>query len=756
MAHEDTSDGIVEWATVFIPDGEKKYFLSRLDAYLETSEQPKTKHSALLDSIQSVRRATIRELWTDDPEDFPDGPGRTWWEVWLRKRDGRELERLTAYAESNGIRMGKHHLGFGDRTVALVQASAAELGTALNSLDDLAELRRPHDVASMISLDSAAEQSEWVNDLLERISLAPDNAPAACIIDTGVQVNHPLFAGSLHTDDAHAIDAAWSPDDRTGHGTEMAGLALFGDLGEMLVSTLPVVLNHKLESVKFLPDPTSASAHDKDLYGAVTARAVDRPEIQAPDRRRVFSIATTARRITSATNAKNQDPGKPTSWSAAIDAMAAGRSIDDTDPKFTYLDPDIRAPRRLFVVSAGNIRNLEPADDHLSRSDVEPVEDPAQAWNSITVGAFTNMDDMSGTHPAFTGYTPVAPRGELSPSSRTSVVFDSKKWPVKPDVVAEGGNYALSPEQTSLDTPDNLALLTTRRHHPGQGAFTTTRDTSAATAQVASIAANIMARYPNFWPETVRALVVHSAQWTGPMLANLEAENLRESRAKLLRRYGMGVPDLVRATNSAADSLTLVAQSTIRPFEHEDGKGAEGRVREMNLHDLPWPNEVLEGLGDTEVKMRVTLSYFIEPNPSNRGWTGRYQYPSHGLRFAVKRASESTDEFRKRINKRARANDEKILSSTSDSPQWFFGSNQQQSAGSLHTDIWTGTAADLASRGVLAVYPVSGWWKHNKRLNRSDPGVPYALLVSIETPGVDTDIWTPVYQQIVSTIEIEA
>lgn len=406
-------------------------------------------------------------------------------------------------------------------------------------------------------------------------------------------------------------------------------------------------------------------------------------------------------------------------------------------------------------MSAGNIRNLRPDDDPLSRSDLEPVEDPAQAWNGITVGAFTNMDDMSGSHPSFAGYTPLAPRGELAPSSRTSVVFDSKKWPVKPDVVAEGGNYALSPGQSSLDTPDNLAVLTTRKHHAGQGSLTTTRDTSAATAQVASIAANIMARYPHFWPETVRALVVHSAKWTTPMLANLEAERLRESRAKLLRRYGLGVPDLTRAANSATDSLTLISQSTIRPFEHRDGSGAEGKVREMNLHALPWPNDVLEGLGYTEVQMRVTLSYFIEPNPSNRGWSGRYQYPSHGLRFAVKRAEESTDEFRRRINKQARTPGDQVQSSASDSPQWFFGSNQQQSAGSLHTDIWTGTAADLASRGVLAVFPVSGWWKHNKQLNRSDAGVPYSLVVSIETPGVDADIWTPVYQQISPSVQVQ-
>jgi hypothetical protein len=35
-------------------------------------------------------------------------------------------------------------------------------------------------------------------------------------------------------------------------------------------------------------------------------------------------------------------------------------------------------------------------------------------------------------------------------------------------------------------------------------------------------------------------------------------------------------------------------------------------------------------------------------------------------------------------------------------------------------------------------------------------GARYALVVSIETPGVETDIWTPVAQQVAVPIEIEA
>ena len=56
-----------------------------------------------------------------------------------------------------------------------------------------------------------------------------------------------------------------------------------------------------------------------------------------------------------------------------------------------------------------------------------------------------------------------------------------------------------------------------------QGTFTTTGDTSAATAQVARMGAQILADRPALWPETVRALLVHSAQWTRAMHKHLPA-----------------------------------------------------------------------------------------------------------------------------------------------------------------------------------------------------------------------------------------
>lgn len=746
-----SADGAIQIATVYVPDGKKEYFLKRLTQYVESSGEDKARHATLVEGIQSIRRATIRELWTDSDETYPvDSSEARWWEVWLRKRDGNELQRFTAFTTAHGLRTSDHYLGFGERTVVLVYATADQLAQAFHSLDDIAELRQPHDIASFLTGLPASEQAGWVEDLRRRLRPASAGAPVVCILDTGVQDEHPLLTDSITAPDVHVADPLWGLRPVDGHGTEMAGLALYGDLHGAVLDSATIELHHRLESVKILPD---RGDNDRDLYGAVTARAVDQPEIQAVDRPRVFMLAVTARRPSPDTvTAAAPEAGKPTSWSASIDALAFGRAIDDTDPKFTYLDRDEPRRPRLFVISAGNIRDVAGTDDHLDRSDLEPVEDPAQSWNALTVGAYSGHDDMSGAPASFAGYQPIAARGELSPVSRTSVLFDRKKWPFKPDVVADGGNVAASPDKTAVDTPPNLGLLTTRFRTPGEGFFTTTRDTSAATASVAAIAADIYAAYPDLRPETVRALVVHSAEWTDAMRARFDSESTKTALAALLRRYGMGVPDANRALYSAADALTLVTEARIHPYERQ-GTSSSGKTREMNLHELPWPIPQLESLGGAQVRMRVTLSYFVEPNPSSRGWTGRYIYPSHGLRFATRRPEESVESFRQRINTRARIDGEKPPSLDTESG-WLFGSNQQQAAGSLHTDIWSGSAAALASKGAIAVYPVAGWWKNRAKDDQSEQGVDYSLIVSIESPEVEVDLWTPVYQQVRATVEI--
>ena len=327
-----------------------------------------------------------------------------------------------------------------------------------------------------------------------------------------------------------------------------------------------------------------------------------------------------------------------------------------------------------------------------------------------------------------------------------------KHWPLKPDVVLEGGNAAR--DLLSAVTMDSLSLLTTH-HRPAERIFTTTNATSAAMALGARLAARIVVVYPTLWPETVRALIVHSAEWTEAMrrtsLPKTGAATKTDYR-RLVQRCGFGVPDLDRALWSVDNSLTMVVEERLHPFEREGSN--QPKLRDMHLHNLPWPREALEGLGETQVEMRVTLSYFIEPNPSRRGARSRYRYESHGLRFDVKRPHETVGEFRSRINAAARDEEEGTGGGHGTDLGWLIG-KQVRHRGSLHGDIWRGNAAELASRGCLAVYPAVGWWKTRQALERYNQAARYALIVSIRAPEVDVDLRTEVANQIGVPVEIE-
>ncbi len=723
---------LIEIATVFVPDDKVKHFLKRFEAYAQRGPKRKgeRRHVDMLDPVASLRLATLRGLWTDALEEYPQDGKAIWWEVWLRRKDDNELARLTEFAKLQKLTLAPRRLQFADRTVALVYATASQLAISVDVLGDLAEVRRAKETAAAFIDMAPHERVEWVQDLRARARAAPVGAPAVCVLDTGVNRGHPLLANSLAAADCHSYHPQWRVDDHDGHGTEMAGLALYGDLTPLLAGSAPVTLRHCLESVKILPPK---GANPPELYGAITAEAVSRAELQAPARRRCFSMAVST---------DSRDRGQPTSWSAAIDALAAGCSFDATSQGLIYLDNEGELARRLFVVSAGNVDGSALSVAHLVRSDTEPVQDPGQAWNAITVGAFTEKAVISD--PEWASWSPLARPGELSPWSTTSVTF-AESWPVKPDLVFEGGNVVVNAKQeTSFPCPD-LCLLSTSAQ-PASG-FVLSYATSAATPQVARMAAIIAAEYPSLWPETVRGLLVHSAEWTPQMMTHLGAANKKRARARLVRRYGFGVPGIERALRSAKDALTLLMQGSIRPF-------LDGKMRELHLYDLPWPREELQRLGDAQVTLRVTLSYFIEPNPGRRGWKNRYRYASHGLRFSVKGPTESTEDFRRRLNSLALDEDEEKPSVDGDSAAWFLGERARR-RGSLHSDILSCSAAQLSERGVIAVYPVSGWWKDQRARDRSERGARYALVVSISTPAVEADIWTPVAQEIGLPVEVE-
>ena len=717
------------FATIFVPEGKLTAIESKLTAYIEERQDvngnPRD-HRSLIDAISAFRAAAFEALWTDDLRLFPqDELEELWWEVWLPVRDDRQavIRDFRRLAEALQIRVSEQVLEFPERSVLLARGGRGQFAQSGLLLNCISEVRRAKETAAFFDELEPHEQGEWASELLHRLQTAPAGGPYVCILDSGVNNGHPLIA-PFHADgDQFSIKPEWSVADENGHGTGMAGLAVWGDLTEALESSEAVHIRHRIESVKVLRQPGDNEGYH---YGILTMDGVSLAEIAHPERARVFAMALTA--------TDGRDRGKPSAWSGAMDSLAVDYLGEDAFP-------------RLFLLAGGNTGDdLIALKEYPEYTILQDIHDPGQAWNVLTVGAYTAKTTMA-EHDC-SAYKALAPEGGISPYSTTSAIWD-KAMPLKPDLVFEGGNVGM--DSFGCAGIPSLKLLTTH-HLPVERLFTTFEATSAATALASRFAAEIRTEYPDLWPETIRALMVHSADWTDAMRQQLDKGSTpRQQALHRVRCVGFGVPDLGRALWSAGNSLALIVEDELQPFEMEDSRI---KSRDMHLHDLPWPTSALQAIGSADVELIVTLSYFIEPNPSSRNVAGKYSYASHQLRFDVKRPLESLDDFRRRINREARDAEHGSTAGPTD-PDWLLGS-QARHRGSIHKDIWKGKAAELAERGQIAVYPAIGWWRTRKQLQRYDKKARYALVVTIRVPEVDVDIYNEVLTQVQVTQPIRA
>lgn len=725
----DKEGKLVPKATIFLPHGQESFLIDKTKEFLDPQKNTRKGHRKnhdLINSIENVSSAKLEDFWTGKLSEIPEKTP-AWCEIWIRYDAVKKQEKTNTNIEKSisnftqackkiDISVDSKRIIFPERVVKLVRANKEQLVKLLLFSNSIAEIRRaPTNVDFFKDELTNNEQKDWVKELLNRVKFKPENV-SVCILDTGVAVNHPLIKPAIHSNETvRAVEDNWSLIDRNGHGTEMAGIVLYKDLTKALESSGQIIIDHQLESVKILPDENQNAP---ELYGAITQQAVSLMEISNPTAKRVICMAITD-------NDFVPEDGSPSAWSADLDQISSGAGEGDN-------------VKRLFIVSVGNVYPSELHDSsYPEANELHSVEDPAQAWNALSVGAYNDLVNISNS--IFKGFNPVADANELSPYSSTSYTWN-KNWPVKPEVLFRGGNMITN--NTDFDSDSELELLTTNANVTRK-LFSTISGTSSATAEASNMAAKLYTTYPQMWPETVRALIVHSARWTPEMQKQFLVDKKKSGGIKrLLHTCGYGVPDLRRAIECKENSVNLIIQDELQPY---DGK----KMNEMNFHKIPWPSDILLSLGEAAAKLHITLSYFIEPGPGRIGWKNRYRYPSAGLRFDVKKTNETTSNFKKRVNKQMCSEDEEVDGGGRD--DWYLGANNRNT-GSLHSDFLITSAAELAEINDIAIYPVVGWWRERRNLGHSKDTLRYSLVVSIETPDSNVNLYDAITTKISNTI----
>jgi hypothetical protein len=707
-----------ESAILFVPDDARGFLRDKIERYgadnLGNRARPDVDR---FETVETIRAAVIGMLF-QGPVDFDD-PAVSWWELWIRQPELRANSIANA-ARNAGLDVHAERLIFPDTVVIFVHASVAALvDLARRTPGAVSEIRRASGTIEpfLDQGDHALGQAAFVAELAERVTAPPDGAPTICVIDTGVSAAHPLIALGLAG--AWAFDDRWGTDDHEphgGHGTAMAGLVLYGDLEPAMNDQRAIALAHHVESVKFLP-PRGFPGTEPSNYGVVTQGAVAKVEIDRPDAVRSFCVATSS---------PDFSPARPSSWSGAIDQLCAGAMPGERADNVSAANH----PKRMLLIATGN---AEPGQ----REAVEPLkslEDPAQSWNALTIGGYTAKEAIPDDPP---GLAPVVPANYRSPFSLGSCDLPDDLTPIKPEVLFEAGNMLVD-AGGYCGTHPAVSLLAAGSDVVGEPLIPFNA-TSAAAGVAGNFVGRLQAALPGYWPETYRALTVNAAEWPQPIRSKLIGSGAhwksisKGKRQRILREVGYGVPDIDRAVLSAANDVTMIAQAEIQPFASINGQLPV--FNEMHFYDLPWPRALLQELENGIVVMKVTLSYFVEPNLSGRASTRPDTYRSFGLRFEMKKRTETSAAFKRRMTAQ-RAADEQPANEAS---HWLLGPNAVQ-AGSLHCDLWRGAAVDLASHDAIAIYPVGGWWKSHVGQRRMNDVARYALVISLSAPGQDIDL----------------
>jgi len=715
-----------EQVTVFLPRENNNWLNKKLNEYdrepVETLDENGEVHKKgrrnlrLVNAISGIEAAILKDFFSsqEDLQLVEDGREREI-EVWFTNECYQEDE-VKAKLRALGIEHGMRTLVFHQVTVLLVKASAWQLVQIVHALKGITEFRIYHSPSVLMNNDEVGDE-EWMRLIQNDALRADDPLVRIAILDTGVNPNHRLLSDYLPSARCFSAIESGNTLDQENHGTGLASLALYGDLTDVIYGQRRVKITSDLTSVKIL-SRNRGEGNREEMYALITEDAM---HVGRDSGAPILCSAIT-------------DKDHPVPDSAASSTSAA---IDDTLYNNGACDS-------LLLISAGNVGETGGLDypDYLY---LKNIHDPAQAWNAITVGAYTRK--VAIQDPLYRGKNVIAPSDGISPFSSTSVQWGANA--IKPEILMEGGNAVMGIQNT-LDAPNDLCLVAADAGDGlAAGRFNAFNATSAATGLAARLAAKIKYYNGRLNALSIRALMIHSAEWTQEM-KDMCTKNGNLNKGVLLHSCGYGVPDEKKAIASSDNRVTFIAEDRLTPFVLGK-KGNNLKFGQMNLYHMPWPKRVLEGLADEMVRLKITLSYYIKPSPGVRSRLNKYTFQSIRLKFDVKGQNESDRDFKNRIKKITEEGEDNVRDPELRN-RWAIGiTNRNQ--GSIISDSFTLNGAGMAKCDVIAIYPSGGWFKN--RLENLDLEIPYSLVVTLETSDEQVLLYNEVENLIANPVVVQ-
>ena len=554
------------------------------------------------------------ELWPLDRD--IDGARRTF-ENWLADNEGEQLDAVR-----------KPYL-----TLYRVRCDG-RLAEALLQYRDVRTVDLPPDVSMDFSLLQADVEQ------FGEVSAPPDDAPSVVVLDTGLATGHPMLAPAVG--DAETFLQGTTAADEHGHGTMVAGIALYDDVAACIQagSFVPLL---RLFSGRVLDDRNEG---DPRLIQNQVEEAV--AYFVGQYGCRVFNLAY-------------GDLNKPyrgrrlTGLAVTLDALAREHDV-------------------LFVVPTGNLRHDDVAAwhstyPHYLQQQTAPLIDPAPALNALTLGSLARYDRsrQGALYSQDPAYRPVARASQPSPFTRAG---PSIVGAIKPELVDYGGNFGIDERTGQPVWRSMMGELSTSSEFATGRPFAEDVGTSFAAPHIAHAAAMLTMEFPDASSDLCRALLVCHAE-----IPDACADMFPDDSA-LRNVVGYGLVDRSALYRSLDHCVTLWAEGTIQNRRH-------------HFYEVPIPQEFWEG-GRRDRKLTVALAY----RPPVR--TTRIDYRAVGIEFRLVQAA-SLAEVATAFNA---ATDRDSHPSISERTLGRDVTAQKRSRGTLQASTWTFKQPSSSVRGT--------------------------------------------------------
>ncbi|MDD2270703.1 MAG: S8 family peptidase [Desulfuromonadaceae bacterium] len=477
----------------------------------------------------------------------------------------------------------------------------------------------------------------------------PDNAPAVTVLDSGIASGHPLLA-SAFGDAQNFIPDIAETGDESGHGTHIAGIALYGDVERCMqartfVPTIRIfsgkILDHRNENNTGFVENHIAEAvrYFRENYGC-----------------RIFNLSFGDRR-------KPYRGAHVSGMAVTLDTLARNEEV-------------------LFVVSSGNFEGVDDFPNDWLReypeylfSEEARLIDPAPALNVLTVGSIARWDQTinSQRYTYCVEEIPIARHDQPSSFTRSGPSVNNA---IKPDLVAYGGNQAVDTRAGGRIVERGLGELSVHKDFTQGRPWSERSGTSFAAPHVAHLAARLLGELPGAHPNLIRALLVAHA--VPPIACKLL---FADDEAKLKRVCGYGQVQEDALFRSTEDQVTLYTSDSIADKRH-------------HFYEVPIPEDFYSP-GRRRRELNIALAY----SPAVR--TTRIDYKASKISFKLVEAA-NLDAVIASFNAATAANDHEGISEFL--PLKRSMSERDRSNGTVQACTWAiGSVSDARRQKKLFV-----------------------------------------------------